>query len=64
MIALVDILTGLIVIILSALYFRKILADKDRKHTIALLLIAICFYAPVVLAAVYFLVVFFTGSSR
>ena len=64
MIVLVDILTGLIVVFLAVLYFRRVHADKDRRHTIALLLIAICFYAPVILAAVYFLVVFFTGTGR
>jgi hypothetical protein len=63
MIGLSEILTGLIVIILSVLYFRKVLADKDRKHTIALLLISIFFYAPVVLALIYFFVLFFTGMG-
>lgn len=57
------ILMGLVVIILSVQYFRKVLADKDRKHTIALLLITICFYAPVVLALVYYLVLFFSGKA-
>jgi hypothetical protein len=62
MIGLSEILTALIVAILAVLYFRKVHEDKDRRHTIALLLIAICFYAPVVLALVYFIVVFFTAK--
>lgn len=63
MIILLDILLGLTVIALAIQYFRKVREDKDRRHTIALLLIAICFYAPVVLALVYYLVLFFSGMS-
>jgi hypothetical protein len=64
MIGLLDILLGLTVITLSVLYFRKVHADKDKKHTIALLLISIFFYAPVVMALIYFFVLFFAGMGR
>ena len=46
MIVLSGILMGLMVIILSVLYFRKVLADKDKKHTIVFLLLSILFLHP------------------
>ena len=64
MIGLSGILMGLMVIILSILYFRKVLADKDKKHTIVFLLLSILFFAPVVLALIYFLILVFVGMDR
>jgi hypothetical protein len=61
MIVLLDFIIGFLIIILSVLYFRKVLADKNKKHTIVLLLVSIFFYAPVAIALVYFLVIFFSG---
>jgi hypothetical protein len=64
MIGLSGILMGLMVIILSVLYFRKVLADKDKKHTIVFLLLSILFFAPVVLALIYFIILVFIGMDR
>jgi hypothetical protein len=64
MIGLSGILMGLMVIILSVLYFRKVLADKDKKHTIVFLLLSILFFAPVVLALIYFIILVFVGMDR
>ena len=64
MIGLSGILMGLMVIILSILYFRKVLADKDKKHTIVFLLLSILFFAPVVLALIYFIILVFVGMDR
>jgi hypothetical protein len=61
MIGLSGILMGLMVIILSILYFRKVLADKDKKHTIVFLLLSILFFAPVLLALIYFFILVFVG---
>ena len=55
---------GLMVIILSVLYFRKVFADKDKKHTIVFLLLSILFFAPVVLALIYFIILVFVGMDR
>jgi hypothetical protein len=63
MIGLLNIITGLMVIILSVLYFRKVLADKDRKRTIVLLFLSIFFYAPILLALIYFFVMIFTVAG-
>jgi hypothetical protein len=64
MIGLSGILMGLMVIILSVLYFRKVLADKDKKHTIVFLLLSILFFAPVVLALIYFIILVVVGMDR
>jgi hypothetical protein len=64
MIGLSGILMGLMIIILSILYFRKVLADKDKKHTIVFLLLSILFFAPVVLALIYFIILVFVGMDR
>ncbi len=64
MIGLSVILMGLMVIILSILYFRKVFADKDKKHTIVFLLLSILFFAPVVLALIYFIILVFVGMHR
>jgi hypothetical protein len=59
MIGLLDIFLGLIVITLSVLYFIKVRGDKNKRHTLVLLLVSIFFYAPVAMALIYFLVMFF-----
>jgi hypothetical protein len=64
MIGLSEIFMALVVITLSVLYFRKVRADKDKKHTIVLLLLSIFFYAPVVLALIYFIVIAFLGADK
>ena len=64
MIGMSGLLMGLMVIILSVLYFRKVLADKDKKHTIVFLLLSILFFAPVVLALIYFIILVFVGMDR
>jgi hypothetical protein len=64
MIGLSEILLGLMVIILSVLYFRKVLLDKDKKHTIVLLVLSIVLFAPVILALIYFLILVFVGMDR
>jgi heme/copper-type cytochrome/quinol oxidase subunit 4 len=64
MVGLLDILLGLTVITLSVMYFMKVRADKEKKHTIVLLLLSIFFYAPVVLALIYFLVIAFVGMDK
>ncbi len=64
MIGLTGILLGMMVIILSVLYIRKVLADKDKKNTIVFLLLSIVLFAPVVLALIYFIVLVFVGMDR
>ncbi len=64
MIGLSGILMGLMVIILSILYFRKVLTDKDKKHTILFLVLSIVLFAPVVLALIYFSIPVFVGMHR
>lgn len=63
MIGLSGILMGLVVIILSVLYFRMVRADKDKKHTIIFLLLSIFLFAPVVLALIYFIILVFVGMD-
>jgi hypothetical protein len=63
MVGLLDILIGVLAITLSVMYFMKVRADKDKKHTIVLLLLSIFFYAPVLLALIYFLVIAFFGAA-
>ena len=58
------ILMGLMVVILSILYFRKVLADKDKKHTIVFLLLSVFLFAPVVMALIYFFVSIFAGMDK
>ena len=64
MIGLSGILMGLLVVILSVLYFRKVLADKDKKHTIVFLVLSIALFAPVLLALIYFFILVFVGMDR
>jgi heme/copper-type cytochrome/quinol oxidase subunit 4 len=64
MIGLPEIIMGLIVVTLSVLYFRKVRADKDKKHTIVFLLLSIVFFAPVVLTLIYLFVLFFEGMDK
>ncbi|MEJ0082506.1 MAG: hypothetical protein WDM78_16485 [Puia sp.] len=64
MIGLTGILMGMMVIILSVLYFRKVLTDKDKKHTIVFLQLSIVLFAPVVLALIYFIILVFVGMDR
>jgi hypothetical protein len=55
---------GLMVIILSVLYFRKVLADKDKKHTIVFLVLSIVLFAPVLMALIYFIISILIGMDR
>ncbi|HLA59901.1 MAG TPA: hypothetical protein VK622_14100 [Puia sp.] len=64
MFGLSGILMGLTVIILSVLYFRKVRADKDKKHTILFLLLSIVLFAPVVLVLIYFFILVFIGLDK
>jgi hypothetical protein len=64
MIGLSGILMGLMVIILSVLYFRKVLADKDKKHTIVFLVLSIVLFAPVLMALIYFIISILIGMDR
>ncbi len=64
MIGLTGILMGMMVIILSVLYFRMVLTDKDKKHTIVFLQLSIVLFAPVVLALIYFIILVFVGMDR
>ena len=64
MIGLSGILMGLLVIILSVLYFRKVLAVKDKKRSIVFLVLSIALFAPVVLALIYFFILVFVGMDK
>jgi heme/copper-type cytochrome/quinol oxidase subunit 4 len=64
MIGLSGILMGLVVITLSVLYFVKVRADKDKKHSFGFLLLSIFLFAPVVLALIYFFILVFGGTDR